>query len=255
MKHMVVALTTLMAAFTVSAGDAKIVFLAGPPSHGPGDHEHRAGCLLLKACLDKVPGVTSEVYSNGWPQNPEAAFAGAATLVVYSDGGPGHPLLQDDRLKTLGALMKKGVGLVMPPLRRGARKGQGREGIPGLDRRLLRDGLVGQPDLAARVQAHAHAPRHPRRPTAAPHRRVVFPHALPRRHEGRGADPVSRAAREHDGPPRRPARRQPGGARGRAPRRARRLSRGPTNAPTADAASASPAATTTGTGATMTSAS
>ena len=97
---------------TVSAADKKIVFLAGPPSHGPGDHEHRAGCLLFKSCLDKVPGVVSEVYSNGWPQNPEAAFAGAATLVVYSDGGGGHPLLQDDRLKTVGDLMKKGVGLV-----------------------------------------------------------------------------------------------------------------------------------------------
>jgi len=97
---------------TASAGDAKIVFLAGSPSHGPGEHEHRAGCLLLKACLDKVPGVTSEVYSNGWPQNAESAFAGAATLVVYSDGGGGHPLLRDDHLKTVGALMKKGVGLV-----------------------------------------------------------------------------------------------------------------------------------------------
>ncbi len=95
------------------AADAKkIVFLAGPPSHGPGDHEHRAGCLLLKSCLDKVPGVTSAVYSNGWPENPSAAFADAATVVLYSDGGGGHPFLQDERLQTVGALMKKGVGLV-----------------------------------------------------------------------------------------------------------------------------------------------
>jgi type 1 glutamine amidotransferase len=102
----------LAAGLTAAAENAKIVFLAGPPSHGPGDHEHRAGCLLLKSCLDGVPGVTSEVYSNGWPQNPEAAFAGAATVVIYSDGGGGHPFLRDDRLKTIGALMKKGVGLV-----------------------------------------------------------------------------------------------------------------------------------------------
>jgi len=102
------AATTLMA----SAADVKIVFLAGPPSHGPGDHEHRAGCLLFKSCLDKVPGVVAEVYTNGWPRHPETAFAGAATIVVYSDGGAGHPLLQDDRLKTIGDLMKKGVGLV-----------------------------------------------------------------------------------------------------------------------------------------------
>ena len=109
----VFALALFSLASTLLAGEAKkIIFLAGPPSHGPGDHEHRAGCLLLKSCLDKVPGVTSEVYSNGWPQNPTAAFAGAATVVIYSDGGEGHPFLHGDRLKTVGELMKKGVGLV-----------------------------------------------------------------------------------------------------------------------------------------------
>lgn len=92
--------------------EAKIVFLAGPPSHGPGEHEHRAGCLLLKSCLDQVPGVTSVVYSNGWPQDPASAFEDAATLVVYSDGGDGHPLLRDDRLKTVADLIHKGTGLV-----------------------------------------------------------------------------------------------------------------------------------------------
>jgi hypothetical protein len=102
----------LAAAVAATAGNAKIVLLAGPPSHGPGDHEHRAGCLLLKSCLDKFPGVTSEVYSNGWPQDPETAFAGAATVVIYSDGGGGHPFLRDDRLKTIGDLMKQGVGLI-----------------------------------------------------------------------------------------------------------------------------------------------
>ena len=112
MNRTLFAITILAVTLAASAQDKKIVFLAGPPSHGPAEHEHRAGCLLLKSCLDKVPGVVSEVYSNGWPQNPEAAFAGAATLVVYSDGGGGHPLLRDDHLKTIGELMKKGVGLV-----------------------------------------------------------------------------------------------------------------------------------------------
>jgi len=92
------------------AADKKIVFVAGPPSHGPGEHEHRAGCLLLKSCFDKVPGFSSVVYSNGWPSDA-SAFDGAATIVLYMDGGPGHPALQDERLQQLGALMKKGVGL------------------------------------------------------------------------------------------------------------------------------------------------
>ena len=52
---------------SLSAADKKIVLVAGRQSHGPGDHEFRAGCLLLKSCLDNVSGITSVVYSNGWP--------------------------------------------------------------------------------------------------------------------------------------------------------------------------------------------
>jgi type 1 glutamine amidotransferase len=91
--------------------DKKIVFIAGPPSHGPGEHEHRAGCLLLKSCFDHVNGVSSIVFVNGWPQSP-AALDGASTIVLYMDGGPNHPALQGDHLQRLGAAMKKGVGLV-----------------------------------------------------------------------------------------------------------------------------------------------
>lgn len=92
------------------AADKKIVFIAGSPSHPPGEHEHRAGCLLLSECLKGVNGVTSVVYSNGWPNDPNA-FEGAAAVVIYSDGGGGHPFLRGDRLKEIGALMDKGVGL------------------------------------------------------------------------------------------------------------------------------------------------
>jgi type 1 glutamine amidotransferase len=107
----VVAVTFSLATGVSAADPKKIVFIAGPPSHGPGEHEHRAGCLLLKSCLDKVPGITSVVYSNGWPQDAAAAFVGASALVVYSDGGGGHPLLSGNRLDVVGDLVKKGVGL------------------------------------------------------------------------------------------------------------------------------------------------
>ena len=112
MRKLIPALLAVASLFAVDvlAADKKIVLIAGAPSHGPGEHEHRAGCLLLKSGLDQVTGVTSVVYSNGWPDSPEA-FVGAAAIVVYSDGGGGHPLLQGDRLKTIGALMDQGVGL------------------------------------------------------------------------------------------------------------------------------------------------
>lgn len=92
------------------AADKKIVLIAGKPSHPPGMHEFRAGCLLFKSCLDKVPGVTSVVYSNGWP-DAESAFDGASAVLIYADGGAGHPALQGDHRKTLGDLARKGVGL------------------------------------------------------------------------------------------------------------------------------------------------
>ena len=100
----------LLTATESFAADKKIVFIAGQPSHGPGAHEHRAGCLLLQSCLTGVKGVTSVVYSNGWPADANA-LDGAAAIVIYSDGGGGHPFLQGERLKTIGALMDKGVGL------------------------------------------------------------------------------------------------------------------------------------------------
>jgi len=104
-------LASVLCTLNSSAADKKIVFLAGPPSHGSWAHEHRAGCLLLKSCLDKVPGITSVVHSNGWPADGAKALEGADAIVIYSDGGRGHPFLQQDRLKTIGALMDKGVGL------------------------------------------------------------------------------------------------------------------------------------------------
>jgi type 1 glutamine amidotransferase len=110
----ILTLTILATAWltTVNAADKKIVFIAGKASHAPGDHEHRAGCLLLQACLPKTPGLTSVVYSNGWPDRTDA-LTGADTVVIYADGGGGHPLLQSDRLAEFGKLMDRGVGLVL----------------------------------------------------------------------------------------------------------------------------------------------
>lgn len=134
MKKLLLLVAFVAATFTSFAADKKIIFIAGPPSHGPGQHEHRAGCLLLQSCLDGLPGmsrrayqsprgaetfpqpdhalrITSVVYSNGWPADA-SELDGAAAIVIYSDGGGGHPFLKEDRLKTLGPLMDKGVGLV-----------------------------------------------------------------------------------------------------------------------------------------------
>ena len=46
----------LAAAPARAADTAKIVLVAGRPSHGPGDHEFNAGCKLLAKCLARDPG-------------------------------------------------------------------------------------------------------------------------------------------------------------------------------------------------------
>ncbi len=93
-----------------SAAEKKIVLIAGKPSHPPGMHEFRAGCLLLQESLAGVKGANVVVYSNGWP-HIEGALNDAAAIVIYADGGGGHPAIQKDHKATLDALAKKGVGL------------------------------------------------------------------------------------------------------------------------------------------------
>ncbi len=74
-------------------GDKLIVFIAGGPSHGYAAHTHYAGCVLLaKAIAENVPNTRTVVHRNGWPTDPKA-LEGAAAIVVYSDGGGGHPII------------------------------------------------------------------------------------------------------------------------------------------------------------------
>lgn len=88
----------------------KIVFIAGPCSHGPGAHEGNAGCHLLADALKKAMPNTFEtvVYQGSWPSDA-AAFNNAAAIVLYMDGGVYHLVLP--HLAQVDSLMKKGVGL------------------------------------------------------------------------------------------------------------------------------------------------
>ncbi len=107
---LVTVLALQTAAACRAAEPAKILLIAGKPSHGPGDHEFRAGMLLIQRTLQAVPAVQTLVASNGWPADT-SAFQGVAAVVIYSDGGAGHPAIQGDRMELVNALAKKGVGL------------------------------------------------------------------------------------------------------------------------------------------------
>jgi hypothetical protein len=90
----------------------KLVLIAGRPSHGPGDHEFHAGCLLLKKCLADTPELDVAVHNMGWPKDGEKALEGAAGVLIYADGGGGHPALQGDHAEVIKKLLAKGVGLM-----------------------------------------------------------------------------------------------------------------------------------------------
>ena len=89
----------------------KVLLLAGNPSHGFGAHDHLSGCSLLARLLNESGLVTAVVHSlkdDGWPSDEK--LASANTIVIYSDGGGGHPF--NSHLDQLNALTSKGAGIV-----------------------------------------------------------------------------------------------------------------------------------------------
>ena len=98
-----------LGALSLQAADKKVLLIAGPPSHGPAQHEHNAGVLLLQQCLAGVKGL-QVVASNGWPAEA-AALTSADAVIIFADGGARHIALADDHLAQLEAVAKRGGGI------------------------------------------------------------------------------------------------------------------------------------------------
>ena len=108
---LIVALMALGPSFAIAEtrpAPARIVFLAGGRSHGPGEHEFRAGSMLLAKALNEQSGlpVKAEVIQ-GWPADA-SVLDGAKALVFYSDG---TSVVGKGWEKT-DALARAGTGLV-----------------------------------------------------------------------------------------------------------------------------------------------
>jgi type 1 glutamine amidotransferase len=88
----------------------KVALIAGRRSHGYGAHEHRAGCMLLAEALNNSNlGIEATVYAGGWPKD-DSVLDDVDAIVIYSDGGGGHPF--NTKLDRLRPILKRGVGLV-----------------------------------------------------------------------------------------------------------------------------------------------
>jgi type 1 glutamine amidotransferase len=88
-----------------------ILLVAGRKSHGPGDHEFFAGTAILKNLLKQTPGVWPIMARDGWPQD-ESLFDIADCIVLYMDGGGGHPAIRPERMKLIQKQLDRGAGWV-----------------------------------------------------------------------------------------------------------------------------------------------
>lgn len=85
----------------------KIVFLAGARSHGPGEHEFKAGSMLLAKALNESGLDVQATVISGWPKD-DSVLDDAKAIVVYSDA---TTVVEKGWAKT-DSLAKKGVGLM-----------------------------------------------------------------------------------------------------------------------------------------------
>jgi hypothetical protein len=85
----------------------KIVLIAGSRSHASGEHEFRAGCLLLAKILNEQSGLDVEavVVGRDWPKNKEV-LDDADAVFIFADGTSGIA----GQWEYLDGLAKKGVG-------------------------------------------------------------------------------------------------------------------------------------------------
>ncbi len=85
-----------------------ILFLAGKPSHTNGEHEFRAGCMLLAKALNEsgLP-IEAKVHWYGWPED-ESIFDGVDACVVYADRGGKF----EEKYAVLDKKVKEGMGIM-----------------------------------------------------------------------------------------------------------------------------------------------
>ena len=90
----------------------KVVFIGGVKSHGYASHEHTAGIKLLMRALEQgFPSIHSVAYFDGHPDDP-TALDNADAVVLYSNGGLGHPWLGEIRQIDGLAARRAGIGAI-----------------------------------------------------------------------------------------------------------------------------------------------
>lgn len=108
----IAAAASLMPLHAEEPATKKLILIAGKPSHGPGLHEFNAGCILFKKCLSGIKGLEVEVHNNHWVSD-DKVLETADAVVIYADGGNGHPALQGNHRELLQKVVDRGGSLMM----------------------------------------------------------------------------------------------------------------------------------------------
>jgi type 1 glutamine amidotransferase len=92
----------------------RVLIVVGPSNHPPGTHEVAAGGRLLKHCVEAIgkPELKADVVSE-WQTDGEKAYSDVASVVFIGDMFPPEVMPNRDMaMKHLGAMMKRGCGIV-----------------------------------------------------------------------------------------------------------------------------------------------
>jgi type 1 glutamine amidotransferase len=107
-------LAAVLFSATAARAETRVLIVVGPSTHPPGSHEVAAGGRVMQHCIEhmeNVPGVKAEVVTE-WPKDP-AVLDATATVVFIGDQFP--PMRMPDSaaiMAQLGAMMKRGCGIV-----------------------------------------------------------------------------------------------------------------------------------------------
>lgn len=115
-KHVCLCFVSLLlSASALAAQTPKRLLLLGqgPDGHPPGTHEYMDEVKILKACLDKAPGVAAQIVNadEPWKEGPELLDKADGAVLFLSEGGK---WLQQNprRLEAFNKLASRGGALV-----------------------------------------------------------------------------------------------------------------------------------------------
>lgn len=100
--------TLLTPLATANTSATNILFLAGKRSHAVGQHEHRAGCILLAEALKQSGLNINAKVVNVWPENP-SDFENVDAIIVYADAGGKY---DEEQYALLDEKVKAGTGIM-----------------------------------------------------------------------------------------------------------------------------------------------